>query len=121
MSDPDGESSVASQRGARIDLAIAVGITVLTQRDVWAQDGVEPTARIVIAALMLLATGSLVLRRRLPLITCVLIAGALALQTAISGVDFNSAGTALAAVVALYSAGAYLETRRAAVGVGVLA
>jgi signal transduction histidine kinase len=104
-----------------LDLALAVGIAALTQRDVWAQAGVDPAARVVIAVLLLVATGSLLWRRRYPLVACVLIAVALALQAAISSVDFNSLGTALAIVVALYSAGVYLGALRAAVGVAVLA
>jgi signal transduction histidine kinase len=110
-----------SRRESGLDLALAAGIAVLTQRDVWAQAGVDPAARVVIAMLFLVATGSLLWRRRYPLVACVLLAVALALQAAISSVDFNSLGTALAIVVGLYSAGVYLGALRAAVGVAVIA
>jgi signal transduction histidine kinase len=121
MRDPGRELEASPRPESSFDFALAAGITVLTQRDVWAQGGVEPTARVAIALLMLVATGSLLWRRRRPLVPCVLIAVALAAQAGISGVDFSSAGTALAVVVALYSAGAYLEASRAALGAGVVA
>jgi signal transduction histidine kinase len=115
------KSKVSRWRESRLDLALAAGIAGLTQRDVWAQAGVEPVARVVIAAVMLVATGSLLWRRRYPLVSCGLIAIALTAQAAISSVDFSSSGTALAVVVALYSAGAYLEGSRVALGVVALA
>jgi signal transduction histidine kinase len=121
MVDAGGESEVSARRDSRFDLALAAGITVLTQRDVWAQPGVGSAARVAIAALLLMACASLLWRRRHPLVPCVLLAAALATQAAITSVDFSSAGTALAVLVALYSAGAYLQASRAAVGVLVLA
>jgi signal transduction histidine kinase len=106
---------------SRFDLALAVGISGLTLHDVVVQTGVAPIARVTVGVTMTVATGSLLLRRRLPLVPCVLIAAALATQAAVSGVDFSSSGTAIAVFVALYSAGAYLETARMTAAVGVLA
>ena len=103
-----------------LDLGVAAAIVALTQRDVWLEPGVQPLARVVIAGLLLIATVALLWRRQRPLVPCVVLAVALAVQAAISSVDFNSPGTALAVVVALYSAGAHLPPSRAAVGVGAV-
>jgi signal transduction histidine kinase len=121
MSDPELERNVPAQRDARFDLVVAAVITVLTQRDVWVQSGVGSGARVSIAGLMLVACGSLRWRRRYPLAPCLLIAAALAWQAAISPVDFSSLGTALAIILALYSAGAYLGLSRAATAVVLVA
>jgi signal transduction histidine kinase len=121
MPAPELERNVSARWDARFDLVLAAGITVLTQRDVWVQAGVGSAARVAIAALMLVACGSLAWRRRSPLLSCFLIAVALAAQAAISGVDFRSLGTALAIILALYSAGAYLDLSRAGLAVVLVA
>ncbi|MEA2311505.1 MAG: hypothetical protein QOE28_1473 [Solirubrobacteraceae bacterium] len=121
MPDPEGEPHASPQRVPRLDLVLAGALAALTQRDVWTQAGVDALARGLIAGLLLVATASLAWRRRRPLVPCLLLAVALGAQAVLTSVDVSSPGTALAVVVALFSAGAHLPPRRAALGVALLA
>src|SRR2546423_12279254 len=107
-------------RFRRFDLLLAAGIVALTQVEVWLQDDVVGASRVVMAAVLLVAASGLVWRRTAPTVLAVLIGGGLVAQAAITGNDLSSAGWTLAALVALYSAGAYLGLRRALVALAAI-
>jgi signal transduction histidine kinase len=96
-----------------VDLAIGIAIAALTQLEIWLQDAIRGGDRVAIAATLLIATVALCWRRSAPLTCAATIGGALAIGAAITGADLSSAGWALALMVALYSAAAYCDTRRA--------
>src|SRR3954447_14333670 len=103
----------------RSDALIAAGVVALTQLEVWLQDDVAGASRIAMAALLLVATTSLLWRRGLAMVCACFIGGGLAAQAAISGADLSSAGWTLAGLVALYSAGAYLSLRQALIALAI--
>jgi len=107
-------------RQPRFDLAVGVGISLLTELEVWLQDAIRSGERVLIAVLLLLATLTLCWRRRAPLLCAVAIGAELALQAAITGTDLSSAGWALAIMIALYSVAAYSGTRTALLGFLIL-
>jgi signal transduction histidine kinase len=115
----EGPQPVAG-RSRRFDLALASAIVVLTQVEVWAQDDVTGASRAAMAAVLLLATSSLAWRRTATPACAAAVGAGLVAQAAITGTDLSSAGWTLAALVALYSAGAYLPPRRALAAAGLV-
>jgi signal transduction histidine kinase len=117
------EGSVGWRTSAQVshfDLAIGGTIAALTELEIWLQDAIRGGDRVVIAATLLIATVTLCWRRSVPLTCATAIGGALAIEAAITGIDLSSAGWALAVMVALYSAAAYSNTRRALLGFLIL-
>jgi len=97
---------------SRLDLAIGIVLTALTQIETWHQDGDSAGTKAWISVALLAATLSLFGRRRGALWCAVVIGAALGFQSMISSTDYQSLGTTLAVVIGLYSAGAYLESPR---------
>jgi signal transduction histidine kinase len=107
-------------RVERQDVVLAVALTALVQRDVWAQQGLDNSASLVVAAVLFFGSVSVLWRRVVPLVTATAVAGALAGQAAVTGIDVSSFGWFLIIMLALYSVGAYSEIRPALAGLGIL-
>jgi len=104
----------------RFDVLLAAGIVVLVQVEVWLQDSVTGSARVALAAILFAVTSALAWRRAHALACAGLVGLGFAAQAAISGADLSSLGWTLAALVALYSAGAFLAPRQALIGLGLI-
>jgi signal transduction histidine kinase len=120
MEDPKPAPVDSRWRVRRFDLVVAVGIGALTQRDLWVRQDVVGLSRVALAAVFCVATSALVWRRSAAFVCATLLGLGLVAEAAISGGNVSSSGWALAGLVGLYSAGAYLELRRALAALAVL-
>src|SRR4051794_22702324 len=104
----------------RNDAVLAALVAALTQAELWLGDDVGGASRAALAVVLLIATAGLAWRRRAPMACAVLIGVGLAAQGAIAGTDLQSLGWTVAALVALYSAGRFLDLRPALVALGAV-
>jgi signal transduction histidine kinase len=104
---------------ARVDLLLAVVLTVTAQLEVWLGNGNADHHRVVAAIVALLTTASLAVRRRWPLLVGVVVSWAYALQLGFWG-DPQIMSAAVAYFCALYGMTVWTSTRRFAVGVALL-
>jgi signal transduction histidine kinase len=104
---------------ARVDLAVAVVLTVAAQLEVWVGRGSHADHRVVAAAVSLLATGSVAVRRRWPFAVGLAVGWAVALQIALVG-DPQIIAASVGWFCALYALTVWTPPRRFALGTGLL-
>ena len=104
----------------RLDLIVAVALTVAAQLEVWLGTGNPPDHnRTVAAAVSMFATASVALRRRWPLAVGVGVGWAFALQIGLVG-DPQIIAASVGWLCALYALTAWTPPRRFALGTGLL-
>jgi signal transduction histidine kinase len=103
-----------------VDLAVAAVLTVVAQLEVWLGKG-DPADqhRVVAAAVSLLATGAVALRRRWPFTIGVVVAWAFALQLAFAG-DPQIIAASIGWFCALYGMTVWTSTRGFVLGMALL-
>jgi signal transduction histidine kinase len=104
---------------ARVDLAVAAVLTVVAQLEVWLGSGNHTGHRIVAAAVSLLATASVAVRRRWPLAVGVAVGWAFALQIGLVG-DPQIIAASIGWLCTLYALTVWTPPRRFALGTGLL-
>jgi signal transduction histidine kinase len=104
----------------RLDLIVAVALTIAAQLEVWLGNGNAPDHnRTLAAAVSMLATASVALRRRWPLAVGVGVGWAFALQIGLVG-DPQIVAASVGWLCALYALTAWTPPRRFALGTGLL-
>jgi signal transduction histidine kinase len=102
------------------DFVLAGGLTAVAVVEIWAS-GNSFRDRLLLTPLALVATGSLIWRRRTPLVVLVVLAGALSLGSLVVPPSGDDPITpAIAVAVALYSIGAHTEGIRAVLGAAAM-
>ena len=96
-----------------VDVLLAAGVLVVAQVETWMTTRFQPKPPL--ALLAVLATMPLAWRRRAPF-AVLLVTGVAASMLGIGWPELNAVYIFIAVVVAVFSAGAYAEPRRAAVG-----
>jgi len=112
---------LGSRRDPRtVDLAVAAVLTAVAQLEVWLGKG-DPADphRVVAAAVSLLATGAVALRRRWPFTIGVVVAWAFALQLAFAG-DPQIIAASIGWFCALYGMTVWTSTRGFVLGMALL-
>jgi signal transduction histidine kinase len=105
---------------ARLDLAVAAALTAAAQLEVWLGNGNHSDHdRTVAAAVSLLATGSVAVRRRWPFAVGVAVGWAFALQIGLVG-DPQIIAASVGWLCALYALTVWTPPRRFALGTGLL-
>ena len=112
-----------SWRDALIDLLPAILLLVLGELDIAFGLSVPIGSAPAISAVVpvLVATGALVLRRRRPRLTLVIVVGAVALPPLILPTSLTYWGELVPLLVALYSVARHLKRRQAFAGIGIVA
>lgn len=108
----------AGRRPLLVDVVVAVGLTVLTQYEVWTSERVAAPVSAQ-AACFAVATLSLLAWRRAPLLALVVASAALTVQTAALG-EASVAGGLVALLALTYAVAAYAPLRSALLGLAVL-
>jgi signal transduction histidine kinase len=103
----------------RLDVGVAVVLTVAAQLEVWLGDGNHAHNRTVAAAVSLLATGSVAVRRRWPLGVGLAVGWAYALQIGLVG-DPQIIAASVGWFCALYALTVWTPPRRFAIGTALL-
>jgi signal transduction histidine kinase len=103
----------------RLDVGVAVVLTVAAQLEVWLGDGNHAHNRTVAAAVSLLATGSVAVRRRWPLAVGLAVGWAYALQIGLVG-DPQIIAASVGWFCALYALTVWTPPRRFAIGTALL-
>ncbi len=99
------------------DGGLALALTIVAQGEAWAHTDMGPP--VLIAALLLVGTGSLAWRRRAPLATAVAVTASM-LTLGIWDVPDILATPSITFIVAIYSCGSNLPLRQALVGAAVV-
>jgi signal transduction histidine kinase len=108
-----GWARLAVLRPPLTDVLLAAGVLVVGQVETWMTTGFQP--KLPLALLAVLTTVPLAWRRRAPFGT-LLATGVAASMLGTGWPELNAVYIFIAVVVAVFSAGAYAEPRRAAVG-----
>jgi signal transduction histidine kinase len=104
----------------RLDLIVAVALTVAAQLEVWLGNGNHADHnRALAAAVSVIATASVAVRRRWPLAVGVGVGWAFALQAGLAG-DPQIIAASVGWLCALYALTAWTSTRRFTLGTGLL-
>ncbi len=102
------------------DIALAVGLAVIGQLDVWLPDDYHTGSRPVLGLTTLAMTLALAWRRRRPLATALFIAGVLGLQTAFAPTPHPPDSPFVVWMIAAYSVAAHCDLRSAVLGLAAL-
>jgi signal transduction histidine kinase len=102
------------------DIALAVGLAVIGQLDVWLPDDYHTGSRPVLGLTTLAMTLALAWRRRRPLATALFIAGVLGLQTAFAPTPHPPDSPFVVWMIAAYSVAAHCGLRSAVLGLAAL-
>jgi signal transduction histidine kinase len=108
---------LATLRPPLADVLLAAGVLVVAQVETWMDTSFQP--KLPLALLAVLITLPLAWRRQAPF-GALLATGVAASMLGIGWPELNAAYIFIAVVVAVFSAGAYAEPRRAAVGCAVV-
>jgi signal transduction histidine kinase len=103
-------------RGEKLDLWVAVGLTVAAQIDVWTSND-APGPKWAVAPIALLITGSVAVRRRLPLaVTCIASIGFITLLFAGGSGTQQSVPIGIAWLCAMYALAVWTDAREFVIG-----
>lgn len=111
-------------RPTTVDVVVALALTAVSQAEIWAPAAVPAVGEVsasrpFLAATTLLMTLPLALRRSLPLAVLVVVVGGAAAQELLSQPN-EGLSTLAACLIAAYSASAYADRERAAIGAVVV-